>query len=130
MVRKPVTPTIVDSNVLIDAIRNRQPALRFLEAAASAGAVWSSVLVRSELWVGSRPGENDRIEDLLGRIAWHDVTPSIADHAGRLGAPFRLTHHIGVVDLVLAATAIELGGTVATLNVRDFPMFPGLQPPY
>ena len=125
-----MTLTIVDSNVLIDAIRNRQPALRFLEAAASAGALWSSVLVRSELWVGSRPGEDDRIEDLLGRIAWHDVTPSIADRAGRLGAPYRLTHHIGLGDLILAATAIELGGTLATLNVRNFPMFPGLQPPY
>lgn len=125
-----MTLTIVDSNVLIDAIRNRQPALRFLEGAADAGALWSSVLVRSELWVGTRPGEDDRIEDLISRIGWHDVTPSIADHAGRLGAPYRLTHHIGVVDLVIAATAIELGGTVATLNVRDFPMFPGLQPPY
>ena len=125
-----MTLTIVDSNVLIDAIRNRQPALRFLGGAADTGALWSSVLVRTELWVGSRPGEDDRIADLIGRIMWRDVTPSIADHAGRLGAPFRLTHHIGVVDLVLAATAIDLGGTVATLNVRDFPMFPGLQPPY
>ena len=130
MARKLVTLTILDSNVLIDAIRNRQPALLFLDAAATAGALWSSVLVRSELWVGSRPGEDGRIEELIGRIAWHDVTPSIADHAGRLGVPYRLTHHIGVVDLVIAATAIELGGTVATLNVRDFPMFPGLQPPY
>lgn len=125
-----MTLTIVDSDVLIDAIRNRQPALRFLEGAADAGALWSSVLVRSELWVGTRPGEDDRIENLISRIGWHDVTPSIADHAGRLGAPYRLTHHIGVGDLVIAATAIELGGTVATLNVRDFPMFPGLQPPY
>lgn len=58
------------------------------------------------------------------------VTSSIADDAGRLGAPYRLTHQIGVVDLVIAATAIELGGAVATSNVRDFPMFPGLQPPY
>ena len=125
-----MTLTIVDSNVLVDAIRNRQPALRFLDAAADAGALWSSVLVRSELWVRSRPGEDDRMEELIGRIAWHDVTPSIADHAGRLGAPYRLTHHIGVVDLIIAATTIELGGDVATLNVRDFPMFPGLQPPY
>lgn len=125
-----MTLTIIDSNVLIDASRNRQPALRFLEEAAGAGALWSSVLVRSELWIGARSGEDERIEDLIGRIAWHDVTPTIADHAGRLGAPYRLTHHLGVVDLIIAATAIELGGTLATLNVRDFPMFPGLLRPY
>jgi predicted nucleic acid-binding protein len=130
MAQKPVTLTIVDSNVLIDALRNHQPALHFLERAADGGVVWSSVVVRSGLWVGSRPGEDGRIADLIEQIRWLDVTPSIADQAGRLGAPYRLSHHIGVVDLIIAATAIELGGVVATLNVRDFPMFPGLQPPY
>ena len=37
---------------------------------------------------------------------------------------------IGVVDYLLAAAAVELGGVVATSNIRDFPMFPGLEPPY
>ncbi len=122
--------TIVDSSVLIDASRDRQPAIRFLSEAADAGPLWSSVLVRSELWVGVRPDEDDRVTDLLDHLRWQDVTGPIADLAGRLGSRYRRTHHIGLVDLVIAATAIELGGTVATLNVRDFPMFPGLQPPY
>ncbi len=122
--------TIVDSSVLIDASRDRQPAIRFLSEAAEAGPLWSSVLVRSELWVGARPDEDDRVTDLLDHLRWQDVTGPIADLAGRLGSRYRRTNHIGLVDLVIAATAIELGGTVATLNVRDFPMFPGLQPPY
>ncbi len=122
--------TIVDSSVLIDASRDRQPAIRFLSEAAEEGPLWSSVLVRSELWVGVRPDEDDRVTDLLDHLRWQDVTGPIADLAGRLGSRYRRTHHIGLVDLVIAATAIELGGAVATLNVRDFPMFPGLQPPY
>ena len=122
--------TIVDSSVLIDASRDRQPAIRFLSEAAEAGPLWSSVLVRSELWVGVRPDEDDQVTDLLDHLRWQEVTAPIADLAGRLGSRYRRTHHIGLVDLVIAATAIELGGTVATLNVRDFPMFPGLQPPY
>ncbi len=122
--------TIVDSSVLIDASRDRQPAIRFLSEAAEAGPLWSSVLVRSELWVGARPDEDDRVTDLFDHLRWQDVTGPIADLAGRLGSRYRRTHHIGLVDLVIAATAIELGGTVATLNVCDFPMFPGLQPPY
>lgn len=125
-----MTPTIVDSNVLIDALRNRRAALDFLDRAAGIGAIHSSVLVRTELWVGSKPDEFARMTDLFARIRWEDVTSAIADQAGRLGGPYRLTHHIGAVDLVVAATTIELGGTLATLNVRDFPMFPGLQPPY
>jgi len=125
-----VTLTILDSNVLIDALRNRQPALTFLQGAAESGALWSSVVVRTELWVGSLADEEERIDRLIHQILWLEVTPSIADQAGRLGAPYRRTHRMGAVDLIIAATAIELGGVVATLNVRDFPMFPGLQPPY
>jgi hypothetical protein len=125
-----MTLIIVDSSVLIDVSRQRKPAIRFLSEAADAGPLWSSVLVRSELWVGARPDEADRLTDLLDRLRWHEVTASIADLAGRLGHRYRQTHHIDLADLVIAATAIELSGTVATLNVRDFPMFPGLQPPY
>ena len=54
----------------------------------------------------------------------------MANLAATIGTPYRRSHRIGPVDLILAATVIELGGTVATLNVRDFPMFPGMQPPY
>ena len=125
-----MTLTIVDSNVLIDAIRQREPALAFLERIADEGTVWSSVLVRSELLVGTRPGEERRVEEFFDRISWQEVTAEIADRAGRLGAPFRRSHRLEVVDLVIAATTIELGGNLATLNVRHFPMFPGLQPPY
>ncbi len=125
-----MTPTIVDSNVLIDASRKRTTALEFLAKAAEAGAVASSVLVRTELWVGAKANEIDRIADLLDQIEWHEVTMSIADLAGQVGVPYRRSHDLSTVDLILAATAIELGGSLATLNVRDFPMFPGLQPPY
>jgi len=125
-----MTLTIVDSNVLIDALRDRTPALAFLARAAESGPLWSSVLVRSELWIGSKPGEEARTAELIDRIGWQDVTAAIADQAGRLGAPYRRSHDIGLTDLIIAATAIELGGVVATLNVRDYPMFPDLQPPY
>ena len=130
MDRKPVTLTIVDSNVLIDAIRRREPALAFLERVADEGLVWSSVLVRSELLVGIRSGEDRRVADLFDRISWQDVTSEIADLAGRLGAPFRRSHQLDMVDLGVAATTMHLSGDLATLNTRHFPMFPGLQPPY
>ena len=125
-----MTLTIVDSNVLIDASRRRPTALAFLARSAEAGPVASSVLVRTELWFGAKSNEIERIEDLLDQIEWHEVTLSIADLAGQVGTQYRRSHDIGTVDLILAATAIELGGVLATLSVRDFPMFPGLQPPY
>ncbi len=37
---------------------------------------------------------------------------------------------IGVADLMIAATAQHSGLKLATTNVRHFPMFRGLKPPY
>ncbi len=125
-----MTLTIVDSSVLIDASRNREAAIRFLDAAAESGPIWSSVLVRAELWTGARERERAVIDRLFGRLLWQDVTVSIADLAGQFARRYLRSHHIGLADLVLAATAVELDGQVATLNVRDFPMFPDLRPPY
>ena len=122
--------TIVDSSVLIDASRGRDSAIAFLDSVADSGALWSVTPVRAELWAGARPNEEAAIQTLLDRLRWQDVTVSIADLAGRYANRYRRSHHISFIDLAVAAAATELDAVVATLNVRDFPMFPGLQRPY
>ena len=122
--------TILDSSVLIDVLRRRPAAAAFLVEAAQRGELWSVTPVRTELIGGLFPGEEEPMSALLAAIGWQDVTVSIADRAGGFGRQFRRSHRIEVVDLLVAAAAVELGGDVATLNVRDFPMFPGLRPPY
>lgn len=122
--------TVIDSTVLIDASRNHGAAIRFLEDAASRGEVLSITPVRTEMLGGMRSGEEDVVERLLGRLHWIDITVSIADRAGAFGRRFGKSHGLGVIDALLAAAADELGADLATRNIRDFPMFPGLQPPY
>ena len=122
--------TILDSSILIDVLRRRRAAAVYLVDAAHRGELWSITPVRTELLGGLHPGEEEPTSALMAEIRWQDVTISIADRAGDFARRFRRSHRIGVVDLLLAAAAVELGGEVATLNVRDFPMFPGLQPPY
>ncbi len=44
---------------------------------------------------------------------------------------YRRSHSgIGIADYLIAATAEQSGAALVTLNVRHFPMFPGLQPPF
>jgi hypothetical protein len=63
-------------------------------------------------------------------ISWVPLDEQIARRAGRLGRDFRRSHGLAVADLVIGATAQELGAQLATSNVRHFPMFPGLTAPY
>jgi predicted nucleic acid-binding protein len=124
-------PILIDSTVLIDVLRGHQVALAFLADARRSTDLMSVTPVRTEVLGGVRNDMLPGTYTLLRRIDWIDVTVELADAAAVLQRRHRATHGgIGTVDYLLAAAALELGGFVATSNVRDFPMFPGLQPPY
>lgn len=124
-------PTLVDSDVLIDILRGSDRATEYLLRTRRAEEVLSVTPVRTEVLGGVRPDEVRRTIDILGLVQWMDVTVEIADVAAGLTRRHRPAHSgIDVVDYLLAAAAIEVDGVVATRNVRHFPMFPGLQPPY
>jgi predicted nucleic acid-binding protein len=125
---------MIDSTVLIDASRAPSPAgllaVDFLGRAASEGELWSITPVRTQVGWLARPDERRRISGLFERIFWLDVTTELADRAAAYGARFGRSHRIEAVDALLAAATEQLGARLATHNVRDFPMFPDLQPPY
>ena len=121
---------VLDSSVLIDASRADPRALAFLRDAATSAEVWSIAPVRTEVLWNLRPEEVATTRRVFDAISWLDVTTSLADRAGAFGQQYGKSHGLGVVDATLAAAAEEISGDVATLNVRDFPMFPDLQRPY
>lgn len=124
-------PILIDSSVLIDVLRGHPTAIAFLADAHESDHLVSVTPVRTEVFGGVRDDMVRGTFTLLRRIEWLDVTVELADVAAALQRRYRHVHMgIGVVDYLLGAAAIELGGIVATSNVRDFPMFPGLQPPY
>jgi predicted nucleic acid-binding protein len=124
-------PTLVDTSVLIDALRGHPSALEYLSETRRADAVVSVTPVRTEILGGVLDGEVRRTFDVLRLIHWLDVTVELADVAGALRRQFhRGRSGIDTVDYLLAAATIQLGGRLATQNVRDFPMFSGLQRPY
>ncbi len=120
---------IIDTTVLIDASRGLAPAINFLDL--HAGELLASEISRVELLQGVRSGELDLLESLMDTVEWVPVFEEIARRAGTLGQVWRRSHSgIDVPDLVIAASAQITGATLATLNVKHFPMFPGLQPAY
>jgi predicted nucleic acid-binding protein len=80
---------------------------------------------------GLRPPERQVAEALFAAIDWVALTEALARRAGKLGRQWRGSHPgIGVADLAIAATAEQFDGGLATRNVKRFPMFADLRPPY
>ena len=90
-----------------------------------------SEISRIEIIQGLRSAERSPAETLFSLIQWWPVTEEIARQAGKLGRRWRASHPgIGVADLAVAATAEHLAVSLATRNVKYFPMFTDLQAPY
>ena len=132
MDRRAVRRIVLDSSVLIDASRGAPDAVAFLHDAAATAEVWSihpcaprfSGTCGVTRWPRYVTGVR---RDLLARCVHLDRRPRREQFGQRYGP----SHGLDVIDAMFAAAAEEIPAPrSATLNVRHFPMFPGLSRPY
>jgi predicted nucleic acid-binding protein len=122
---------LVDTSVLIDYLRGHEAAAELLERERALAPLHASEITRLEILAGMRPAEEGGTRALLVTLVWHPVDAEVAEEAGALGRQYLPGHHtIDSADLAIAATAIRTGSRLLTRNVRHFPMFEDLRPPY
>jgi len=129
---------IHDSSVVIAAERLSQTAYQILAAISQQKndpEIAVSVVTILELAHGiaradtpaRRAGRQKFLDDLLAGMPIHPVTIGIALRAGQIDGRLQATgQRMPIADLLIGSTALELGYSVATANVRHFAMLPGL----
>jgi len=123
--------TVVDTSVMIDVLRGESAAVRVLAEARGRGLLHASEISRVEVLAGMRAGEEEATRRLLSVFVWHPLDEANAELAAELGRRWLPGNGgIDAADLVIAATAMSVGGPLLTRNVRHFPMFEGLTTPY
>ena len=135
----PLLGLILDSSVIIAAERKRQTVEELL---ASVGWIFGEIEIAisavplAELVHGVarantpqvRKSRRSFIDELKKHVPVHPITDSTAEIAGQLsGEQAAKGMTLPADDLLIAASAIEQGYAVATLNVRHFQKIPGLQ---
>ena len=123
---------LVDSDVLICHLRGRAEARDWLiSARQSTGVLAVSAVSVAEVTGGMRTSERSSVWRLLDSLRCFDVSLPVARRAGELQRKHRRAHSgTGLGDYLIAATADVNGLNVATLNVKHYPMFAGLAPPF
>lgn len=111
-------PVLLDTNIIILHSSNQEP----INPQGLLPTV--STLTVFELLQYSKltPPEERAIRAILRQCFIEPVTVAIAERAAILGRKYR----IGPIDLLLAATALELSLTFVTKNIKDFRKIPGL----
>lgn len=111
---------LLDTDVMIDVLRKHSPAVAWLQA-SPAEELGLPGLVVMELLQGCRTlDEQQRVEALL-----HPYTlywPTLTDCARALAdfTAHHLSHNLGLLDSLIAETAIGLGVTLATFNEKHY----------
>lgn len=118
-----------DTCIMIDVLRGKAAAFDFVSSLENAPAL--SVVTITELVAGCRNvKERRQVDRLLSHYVIHNINRDVARLAGDYVRRYGPSHGTDPVDALIAATAETSNLPSATLNVKHFPMFAGLAPPY
>ena len=106
---------LVDTDVFIDHIRGAK------KIKPGRNRLHYSVITRAELFAGT--SASDLITQLLEPFRELVVDRAVAERAGRI----RQEVGVRLPDALIAATAVEHGMSLATMNRRDFEAVRGLR---
>jgi predicted nucleic acid-binding protein len=120
---------LIDTDILIDYLRDREEAANALEPRI--GEAYLSVMTVAELYQGVREGrERIRLAQTLSAFTILTITTEIAEKAGLWSREFRKSHGSGLADCLIAATADAHGLRLMTLNGKHYPMLDAVYIPY
>lgn len=120
--------TLVDTDVLIDALRGREPARGRIAAGLEAGTLATTAINAFELRSGARTTkQQEEIEDLLAPLA---VLP-FDEKSSRAAAGARRVleargETIGMGDYLIAGVCLSRALPLLTRNREHFDRIPGL----
>lgn len=120
---------LLDTCILIDLLRERAPAVDFVFGLVEKPAI--SAATATELIAGCRSArERHRVDRLIEHYGFYDIDREIACLAGEYVGAYGRSHGTDAMDALIAATAQIRKATLATLNLKHFPMFKDLKRPY
>src|SRR5438132_14237298 len=91
----PFSPGLIESTILVDAVRKFAPGVLFVNDAVAAGWAATSVTCQMELIVGCRNlTELAEIKKFFAPIRIHDLSATVGQTALSLVEQFRLSHNL------------------------------------
>lgn len=115
---------LLDTSVIIDSLRSRRARREFLEQRANDGDVLACCVISvAEVYAGMMPHEAEATDVFFQGLECIEVGQEIARTGGLLKFEWaRKGKTIDIPDAIIAAVALNFNLTLATDNVKDFPM--------
>ena len=116
-----MSKVLVDTSVLVDFLRSKNKTETwFIRMAVRRNLFYISIITHAELLSGKSVWQKREarreLDDLLSDLQLIELGQNISEHAGSLRAALG----IGLLDAIIAATAINHGLPLATFNAKHF----------
>jgi len=112
---------IVDTDILIDFLRGRENARKFLLSLVKEATICCSVITVAEISAGMKDHERDNTMELLDSMHIININRTIAEKAGEYKRSEK-KQKLELDDCFIAATAFEQKAVLATGNGKHYPM--------
>jgi len=114
----------IDSDVLIWHLRGERKALNLLKRLRDKEQfdLWIGAMQRAEVVFFMRPAEQSATLLFLAQFQTASVDQQIIDQAGEFYRKWNPRSGTDVNDAILAATVLQTGGKIYTLNSKHYPM--------
>jgi len=126
--------TIIDTDILIDLLRNRKEAVTFISKLQDKNSLLSTTVINQfELHYGAHKSRNPEksvqaTKKLLNELQILSLTPRSAQRAGHIFAELETKGQtIGLRDTLIGAIALTREFSVATRNTEHFKKITGLK---
>jgi predicted nucleic acid-binding protein len=115
---------LLDTNILIDVLRNRSDHRAVsADLVAHGHTLTTSAINVAEVYAGMRPHEAPETDRLLRSIESYPTTGTIARHARMLKFAYsQKGKTLSLPDMIVAATALTHSASLMTDNRKDFPL--------
>ncbi|MGD0921660.1 MAG: PIN domain-containing protein [Terriglobia bacterium] len=113
---------LLDTSVIIDALRNRRGRRELLRSLLEQGHDLACCAINvAEVHSGVRPHEASATSEFIDSLGYIQISRAAARHAGQMRLEWqRKGRTLSLPDALIGAVALDEGLAVATDDVRDF----------
>lgn len=119
---------LFDSDILIDLLRDHPPALEWFDSLPDEENLIVSGYVVLELIQGCKNRYDlDKVQKSLTRFTIYWLLPEECNKALELFSKYKLSHNIGLIDVLIGQTALSLNIPLNSFNQKHYNIIPNLK---
>jgi hypothetical protein len=117
---------ILDSDVMIDVLRQYLPAITWLEMLGDEEIILPGFVVMELLQGCRNKAEQESVENVLAPFETVWPSAETCDEALGVFTSYHLSHRIGLLDALIGQTAVALDLPLYTFNRKHYAVIPNL----